>query len=189
MTVTRARRPPLLLVAFPLLVVLVGASCGNSGGDQGSARPPSAQSEGAQAVDGDLPSIDFEMADRSQANLADLVAGKPLVLNFFASWCPPCRAEMPGFQRVYADVQDQVSFFGLDLQDTRDAGAALVEETGVRFPWGLDPDGSIYVALGGFAMPTTIYVSAEGEILAKDNGQISESDLRGRLREHFGVGA
>jgi hypothetical protein len=75
------------------------------------------------------------------------------------------------------------------MQDTTDAAAELVELTGIAYPWGLDPSGEIFVELGGFAMPTTVYVAADGEIVGTDSGVIDESQLRDRLADLFGVPA
>jgi hypothetical protein len=94
---------------------------------------------------------------------------------------------MPDFAAVHADIGDRVGFLGLALQDTRDAAAELVELTGVGYPWGQDPTGEMFAALGGFAMPTTFYVSADGEIVGQDNGAIDGGALRDRLDDLFGV--
>ena len=90
---------------------------------------------------------------------------------------------------MHADVGGRVSFVGLALQDTRDASAELVELTGVDYPWGLDPNAELFVAFGGFAMPTTVYISADGEVVGQDNGAIDEGALRDRLDDLFGVAA
>jgi hypothetical protein len=96
---------------------------------------------------------------------------------------------MPDFAAVHGDVGDRVGFLGLAMQDTRDAAAELVELTGVAYPWGLDRTGEVFVALGGFAMPTTVYVTADGEIAGTDSGAIDGSQLRDRLADLFGVPA
>jgi cytochrome c biogenesis protein CcmG, thiol:disulfide interchange protein DsbE len=127
------------------------------------------------------------MADGSRLVLTDLLESRPLVVNFFASWCAPCRAEMPDFAAVHQAVGDRVSFVGLALQDTGDAAAELVELTGVAYPWGLDRTGEIFAALDGFAMPTTVYVAADGEIVGSDSGAIDEAQLRDRLVDLCGV--
>jgi hypothetical protein len=90
---------------------------------------------------------------------------------------------------VHRDVDDCVGFLGLAMRDTKDAGAELVELTGVAYPWGLDPTGEVFAGLGGFAMPTTVYVAADGEVVGTDNGAVNESQLRDRLADLFGVPA
>jgi cytochrome c biogenesis protein CcmG/thiol:disulfide interchange protein DsbE len=175
---------------FGLAIVLtvVAAACGSGDESGSSTASPSTQAAAGVTDDGgDLPSNDVEMADGTKVALADLGGGKPLVLNFFASWCAPCRAELPAFAAVHDDVGDRVSFVGLAMSDTKEAAAELVELTGVTYPWGLDPTGEIFVALGGFAMPTTVYVTAEGEIVGDDGGGIDEARLRDRLASLFDV--
>ncbi|MGH9249843.1 MAG: TlpA family protein disulfide reductase [Acidimicrobiales bacterium] len=178
-------------LGLAIALSLVAVACGGAGGEGGNAadRPSSRESEGVAEGGGGLPSLEVEMADGTTVALTDVADGKPLVLNFFASWCAPCRAEMPDFAAVHRDVGDRVSFLGLAMQDTKDAGAELVELTGVAYPWGLDPTGEVFAALGGFAMPTTVYVTADGEIAGTDSGAISESQLRDRLVDLFGVPA
>jgi thiol-disulfide isomerase/thioredoxin len=166
---------------------LVAVGCGGGDGGNAADRPSSQESEGLAEGGGDLPSSEVEMADGTTVALADVLDGRPLVVNFFASWCAPCRAEMPDFAAVHRDVGDRVGFLGLAMQDTREAGAELVELTGVSYPWGLDPSGEIFAELGGFAMPTTVYVAADGEILGSDSGAIDQSQLSDRLVDLFGV--
>ncbi len=176
---------------LPIALALVAAACGGGGDATGvdADRPSGGESEGVAEGGGDLPSSRFELADGTTATFADLLDGRPLVVNFFASWCAPCRAEMPDFAAVHSDVGDRVDFVGLALQDTPDASAELVELTGVDYPWGLDPNAELFIAFGGFAMPTTVYVSADGEVVGQDNGAIDAGALRNRLDDLFGVPA
>lgn len=176
-------------LGWAMAVSLVAAACGGDDGGSAADRPASQQSEGVVEGGGDLPSSEVEMSDGTTVALTDALDGRPLVLNFFASWCAPCRAEMSGFAAVHRDVSDRVSFLGLAMQDTRDAGAEIVDETGVEYPWGLDSTGEIFAALGGFAMPTTVYVAADGRIVGTDSGAIDEAGLRDRLADQFGVPA
>src|SRR3990172_13074862 len=85
----------------------------------------------------------FEYFDGSEGAWADF-AGKPLVVNFWASWCPACVAEMPDFEAVHARLGDEVAFLGLNMQET-DEGAArdLVDRSGITYRLGRDPDGAI----------------------------------------------
>jgi thiol-disulfide isomerase/thioredoxin len=172
-----------------LVLSLVAVACGGDDGGRAAGRPSSRESGGEVVGSDDLPSSKVEMADGAMMALTDVLDGRPLVVNFFASWCAPCRAEMPGFAAVHGDVGDGVGFLGLALQDTKDAAAELVELTGVAYPWGLDPSGEIFAELGGFAMPTTVYVAADGEIVGTDSGAIDESQLRDRLADLLGAPA
>ncbi len=133
------------------------------------------------------PDLRFTMFDGSTASLADY-EGRPLVVNFWASWCPSCVAEMsaafrPAQQRLGAEV----AFLGMNIQDTRDAALRLVDDTGVLFDLGEDPAGDLYTELGGLGMPFTVFVSADGQIVEKHNGPLTQGQLEERIAELFGV--
>lgn len=171
--------------ALLLLLTLVAAACSSDGGDPQEAGSTTPSGDAAESA-ADLPEETFELSTGEEATFEDFL-GRPLVVNFFASWCPPCRAEMPDLEEVHQAVADRVTFLGFDLQDTREDGEALVEETGVTYQWAFDPRGDIYRAFEGFAMPTTLWISAAGQILDRDNGAIDADTIRDRIEEHFGV--
>lgn len=105
------------------------------------------------------------------------VAGRPVVLNFWASWCVPCRREMPTFPALYERFGDRVALIGINHQDRRSNALDLLTETGVRYPTGHDPDGQVARAYGLFGMPTTVFISADGAILARRTGEIDADEL------------
>lgn len=113
--------------------------------------------------------------------------GKPLVINFWASWCVPCLAEMPGFDRVYRTRQDSVAFLGVNLADDRIGATAVVEQTGVTYHLAADPDGNAFTALGGFGMPTTIFVDADGRVVELYTGELTAEELEARIERYFGA--
>jgi thiol-disulfide isomerase/thioredoxin len=121
------------------------------------------------------------------ASLADY-AGRPLVVNFFASTCVPCVTEMPEFEGVHQSLGDGVTFVGIAVQDKADKAADLVERTGVTYDYGLDPDGELFFAMGGVALPTTAFVRADGTVAEVRTSAVSEDKLRDLIREHLGVG-
>lgn len=138
---------------------------------------------GAPAARGEpAPEVTFTYFDGTQGSFADFI-GKPLVVNFWASWCPACVAEMPDFQRVHEALGEEVVFLGLNMQETsREAAEALVASTGVRYVLADDPNGAIYQQFGGFAMPTTIFIDAEGSVVGRQNGAIFADDLEDMIR-------
>jgi thiol-disulfide isomerase/thioredoxin len=142
---------------------------------------------GTAAPHGDpAPDVSFLLFDGTEATLADF-RGQPLVLNFWASWCPACVAEMPSFQAVHAAIGGEVVFLGLDVQDTRAAADAFVAQSGVDYLLGEDPDGAVLAAFDGIAMPTTIFIDEAGNVLGRHSGAVFEDDLRRLILEHFGV--
>jgi thiol-disulfide isomerase/thioredoxin len=113
--------------------------------------------------------------------------GKPLVLNYWASWCLFCIEEMPDFQSVYEDVEDDVAFLGVNIQDDHGQAKHLAKVTGVSYPLASDPKGDIFQKLKARSMPTTVFVNAKGAIVERFSGPLTADDLRERIRRHFGV--
>jgi thiol-disulfide isomerase/thioredoxin len=111
------------------------------------------------------------------------LAGDVAVLNFWGSWCGPCRVETPEFQEVYADVKDEgVSFLGLDVKETSEQFAtAFVDRFGIEFPSLYDPRGEVALAFRGYpanAIPSTIVLDTQGRVAAVYTGSVSKEDLR-----------
>lgn len=126
--------------------------------------------------------VPFEYFDGNQGNLADF-AGRPLVVNFWASWCPACVAEMPDFETVHARLGDEVAFLGLAMQETDEAAARdLIDQTGVTYALGRDPDGAIFTSFGGVAMPTTVFIDEQGTVVETHPGALFADDLEAMIR-------
>jgi peroxiredoxin len=111
------------------------------------------------------------------------LAGDVAVLNFWGSWCAPCRVETPEFQQVYADVKDQgVQFLGLNVKETSEQFAvAFVDRFGIEFPSLYDPRGEVALAFRGYpanAIPSTIVLDTQGRVAAVYTGTVSKKDLR-----------
>lgn len=131
------------------------------------------------------PAIAFELFDGSPATLADY-RGRPLVVNFWASWCPSCVAEMSAaFRPVQQSLDDRVTFLGMNLQDDRTKAIRLVEETGVLFDLAEDPRGDLYAALGGLGMPFTVFIDPNGSVVHAHNGPVTEQQLTDLITEHL----
>jgi cytochrome c biogenesis protein CcmG/thiol:disulfide interchange protein DsbE len=112
--------------------------------------------------------------------------GHPLVVNFWASWCPPCRKEMPALQHVARLLAGKVSFVGLDTQDERGAGLAFARRMAVTYPLATD-NAQVYASYGVVGLPTTFFVSADGTIVGKQVGGMTEPGLKTIVREVFGI--
>lgn len=134
--------------------------------------------EQAQGAAADAaPDVTLEFFDGSSQQLSDL-QGKPVVLNFWASWCPACISEMPDFGNVHRRLGDQVEFIGVNMQEVdMEAAQALVEQTNVDYRLAHDRDGAIYNQFGGIAMPTTVFISTEGTVESVHSGTIFEDEL------------
>lgn len=149
--------------------------------------PPAvtATGRGRAAPDFEVPDV----RDDTRTIALDDFAGRPVVLNFWASWCVPCRKEMPAFANVDRRVGDEVTFLGMNHQDSRDDAIDRLAETGVRYASGFDPQGKVARAYGLYGMPTTVFISSDGRILATRTGEISEKELESALAELFDVHA
>lgn len=110
----------------------------------------------------------------------------PLVVNLWASWCPPCRAELPALQRL-SDSGD-VAVLGVVTGDTRVAAATLGEESGITFPVLFDADSRLLKALGQQALPVTVFVAADGRATVHTLPLLTDETLDDLLREHLGAG-
>ncbi|WP_419837397.1 TlpA family protein disulfide reductase [Candidatus Poriferisodalis sp.] len=112
--------------------------------------------------------------------------GCPLIVNFFASWCVPCVTEMPDFERFWNTHGTQVAVLGLAANDRLEDAIATVAERGVTYPTGLD-EGELFIDFGGLGMPTTVFVSPQGQILETHSGLLTLEDITTRAEEHFGL--
>jgi cytochrome c biogenesis protein CcmG, thiol:disulfide interchange protein DsbE len=119
--------------------------------------------------------------------LPEDLRGRPLVLNVWASWCVPCRKEMPAFQSVYLRARGVVGFLGVDYLDEADAARRLAADTGVTYPLAADPKGTEVAKLGVTALPTTLFFSAEGVLRGRRFGELDADRLRAAIRTYLGV--
>lgn len=115
------------------------------------------------------------------------VADRPLVINFFASWCPNCVAEMPDFERVHRALGDDVAFLGVSQSDAPGGSIDLADETGITYETAIDERGEFFNAVGGRGMPTSVFVRPGGEIAEVWVGQLDAETLLGLIADHFGV--
>lgn len=140
----------------------------------------------SEAGDGQAYAPDFTVVDAgdNEVKLSDFL-GTPVVLNFWASWCPPCKAEMPDFNKVYGEIGDDVIFMMVDLVDgrreTKEKGEKHVTDMGFSFPVFYDTNGSAARAYGITAIPTTVFIDKDGCIAGSVQGSIGETDLRRRV--------
>lgn len=169
---------PALLIA---LIALIAAGCG------GGAAVHTTPAAGPPGGDGRaVPDVRFDYFDGSEGSLADF-AGTPTVINFWASWCPPCIVEMPAFEAVHQELRPHVAFLGLNVGDEPGAARRLATQTGVTYPLGEDPDSAIFQAFGGIGMPTTVFVDGDGMIVHMVTSRLKAQDLRSLITEHLGV--
>lgn len=191
----RSKRRFLLPLFAMVAVVLVacGSSASNDTGSSASASPtatPAAESES-----GDL-APDFtinvfqgqEAVGGDQVALSQLLGTQPIVLNFWAGLCPPCRAEMPDLQEFYDEFSDRVLLVGVDLGQFTGLGSQedaeeLLAELGVTYPAGFTNDANVIVDYRVLGMPSTIFIDGNGEIANSWTGALNTDVLREQAME------
>jgi cytochrome c biogenesis protein CcmG, thiol:disulfide interchange protein DsbE len=174
---------------FSLILLLVSAawvwnSAAPPGGTTGGRIP--APRPGFHAPDFTLQSLEGETIA-----LSDL-AGRPVLINLWASWCPPCRAEMPAMERVYQDFKDQglvILAVNATDQDNLPSARAFVDSLGLTFTILMDPAGEVSAAYELRALPTSFFVDGQGVIReVVVGGPMSEALLRIRVQQLFEEG-
>jgi thiol-disulfide isomerase/thioredoxin len=113
---------------------------------------------------------------------------KPVVLNFWAGLCPPCRAEMPDLQQVSQEYQDRVLLFGLDVGPfvglgSREDGKALLKELQVTYPAGTTFDAEVVRKYQILGMPTTVFIKPDGKVLRTWTGLLTRKKLSELVEE------
>jgi cytochrome c biogenesis protein CcmG/thiol:disulfide interchange protein DsbE len=108
--------------------------------------------------------------------------GTPVLVNFWGSWCPPCREEMPRLVQAHHEFGDRVQFLGVDIMDSRGEAVAFMEEFGMTFPSVFDVPDEIKAALGHLGQPLTLFYEADGDVSFAWAGPISEDRLLAQLR-------
>lgn len=150
----------------------------NSETEQGDASSSQSEAEPVAA-----PDFTIQDAVGNAVSFSDYV-GTPIVLNFWASWCPPCKSEMPDFDKVWAEYaeSDELQFMMVDLigfnGETLESGTKYIADSGFSFPVFYDVDGAGGSVYGISSIPTTFFIDAEGNVVTYYPGAMSEDILR-----------
>ena len=154
---------------------------------------PSAQSDLTGEAQESAPAPDFTVynADGSTVALSEK-QGKPVFINFWATWCPPCRSELADINKAYETYGDRIEFMMVDLTDgyngeDQPTVEAFVAENGYTFPVYFDLDSSAAMAYGVRSIPTTVLVAADGTLLHTQMGAMSESQIEQLMQSLLGA--
>ncbi len=186
MQALRARRfaAPTLTV---LIALLAGCSTGSDAVDVsngGEFRFVAGTPDG-EVIDEDdrasAPAFTGELLDGTDFDSSSL-SGDIVVINFWGSWCAPCRVETPEFQQVYADVSgDDVSFQGINVRDDRQLAQAFLDDNAITYPSVFDPRSEIALAFRDYpanAIPSTIVLDRDGRVAAVYVAVVDGDELR-----------
>jgi cytochrome c biogenesis protein CcmG/thiol:disulfide interchange protein DsbE len=178
------RRRNLIILASGIpvlaLLALLGWSVARSGGVPGGV---GVNEEFGEVPVGRRPAPEFslETLDGGVLRLSDL-RGKAVMVDFWSSWCPPCRQEAPALAQVYGEYADRgVQFVGIALWDKRDHVASHVERFGLTYPNGLDAKGLTAIEYGVFGLPEKFFIDSQGYLARKFVGPMEADKLRAAL--------
>ena len=180
--IIRKRAGLFIAALLPLLLALLLACGGGSDGGN---------EEEEKEMAADFPitvSQGQDILGGEQVAMASLVGEKPVVLNFWAAECPPCRAELPEFQSFHEEFGDRVLVLGVDLgqftgQGTPEQGRDLLAELGVAIPAGYTEDSEVLPKYQVLGLPTTVFINADGSIHTKWTGALNEEVLVEKAEE------
>ena len=170
-----AYRRSLLLVS----VLLAGACARTTASDPGPTDQgaPASNATAAPLLPtsvAELPTFDVDTYQR----LLRQLRGTPVVVNVWASWCGPCKAESPLLREASATYGDRVQFLGVDILDSLGGARAFLADQGVTYPSVFDPPGAIRDQLGMVGQPATVFYDADGHVVSSWDGQLTAAALQ-----------
>jgi thiol-disulfide isomerase/thioredoxin len=189
-----------LLVVLGVLAVLVLRPGGGGGNGAGSVSARGCESEkgellgAGKAFPGGCTVQPF--SGGKPVRLSDLQSGRPMVVNFWASWCSSCLKEMPGYQQVYAAGSGRFELVGVDVLgqlqtiagDTTTAGREFARQMGVRYPLVFDEDWLVYRHFNALpTLPATLFVRPDGIVAHMQIGPYAPEELASGIRTYLGV--
>ena len=133
------------------------------------------------------PDFEVETFDGETLRLSDLI-GNVVVLNFWASWCPPCRWEMPSFEQISQEYRDDdVMFVGIAMSDTLEDASEFARASGVTYPLALDTTSEIVRDYEVYSLPTTFFIDVDGRIQRRLTSAANEGMLKVFIRGQLGA--
>jgi thiol-disulfide isomerase/thioredoxin len=190
-------RAALAGLALALVTGLV-AGCSGTGGKAGGSASPAAASTwfagcpapGGAAASGALPKVSLPCFTGGGSVALDRGYGKPTVINLWASWCGPCRQELPQIQSYADKAAGRIVVLTVDVMDTRQAGQSFAQDAGARLPTLYDAKGALLRGVGRSALPVTLLLDATGRLVYTYNAQaLTVTTLDALVTQHLHVTA
>lgn len=174
---------------LPLVALLFASTCVRSatdGAQPGAHSGPVAQNATTAALlpthVADLPTFDTDTYQR----LLTQLRGTPVVVNVWAAWCGPCKAEAPLLHAASQTYGDRVQFLGVDILDSLDGARGFIADHGLEYPSIFDPSGAIRDSLGMIGQPVTVFYDAQGNVAKTYEGQLTRTALDEGIRAALG---
>lgn len=170
----------LLAGAFLLYNKLSGSVAPDQLAAEDEAQNQDEESDGQQAK---VKAPDFVVYDKdgNKVGLSDYL-GKPVVLNFWASWCGPCASEMPDFEEAYKERGDEIQFLMVNLtdgyQETMESATEYIQEQGFTFPVFYDTESNAANTYATYSIPMTFFIDSEGYMVARATGALDGATLK-----------
>lgn len=171
-------------------VLLAGCGDGDPAAPSDAAACPDGSTPAAAPSGGDvLPVRSLSVLGEDREVSTGCWLGTPVVVNFWAEWCEPCKEEMPALEAAHQSLGDRVRFVGVDYEDRAEAALRFAEEVGVTYELVEDPDGAFFDEVRGRGTPMTMLVTADGEIVYRHAGPLTEDQLTELIATHLDVQA
>lgn len=139
--------------------------------------------DGVSFADGGLPALTLACLGDGPAVELGALTGRPTLINLWATWCAPCREEMPLLAQAFRERGDGIRFLGINTQDETGSAADFLTTTGVTYPQAVDSKGELLSSLGLPGLPITLAIDPAGRIIAKQIGQMSPETLAALLQQ------
>jgi len=178
---------PWLAMSAAVLVLVVGllslklflstAESSSAASSGGVVLLPSAGQPPALVAGGDAPDFTLHGLAGPDLSLSDF-RGQVVMVNFWATWCPPCRSEMPAMQQVYAESKDKgFTIIAVNIQEAQGPISDFVSKLGLTFPIALDPNGDVTKLYGIYGLPSSYFVDRMGRITEVHVGALTKAEI------------
>jgi cytochrome c biogenesis protein CcmG/thiol:disulfide interchange protein DsbE len=135
----------------------------------------------ARGTSSSLPEVTLRCLQQGPEVHSTKLGGRPVLLNLWASWCDPCKQEMPSLQAAYNRYSSQLSFLGVDTKDSTASANDFLAAISVHYPQVVDSDGNLLHRVGGAGLPVTLVLNAAGKTVYSHRGELRTKDLQAAL--------